>query len=96
MKSSSDISKNCVTMEDKKIKDLTDDELDDFTWDIKWKRFDAWADKIGEIKGYGPLNEMSKKLGYPSHSPFVLMAAAFFDGVDAGIDLCQAIEQHNI
>lgn len=81
-------------MEDKKIKDLTEEEFDKFIRAIKWDRFNKWADGLTKDEdAQRDVDEVSKRTGLPKHSPLVMMATGFFAGVEAGVEIMQAFTE---
>ena len=79
-------------MEDKKIKDMTNEEFEDFMRMVKWDRFNKWAASLDKNnQAQRDVDEVAKKTGFPRHAPLVLMASAFFAGVEAGVELAEEL-----
>ena len=77
-------------MENKKLKDMTKEEFNDFMRMVKWDRFNKWAATLTENPvAQRDVDEVAKKTGFPRHSPLVMMATGFFAGVEAGVDLLE-------
>lgn len=78
-------------MEDKRLKDMTDEEFEEFMRGIKWDRFNKWAAGVNESEeAQRDIDEVARRTGLPKHSPLVLMATSFFAGVDAGTEITEA------
>ncbi len=79
-------------MEDKKIKDMTNEEFEDFMRMVKWDRFNKWAASLDKNdQAQRDVDEVAKKTGFPRHAPLVLMASAFFAGMEAGVELTEEL-----
>ena len=79
-------------MEEKKLKDMTEEEFEDFMRMVKWDRFNKWAATLNKNdQAQSDVDEVAKKTGFPRHAPVVLMAGAFFAGVEAGMELAEEL-----
>lgn len=75
-------------MEDKKLKDMTEEELEDFMRGIKWQRFLNWVRNLDEDEcAQKDIEEISKHAGVKKTAPIAMMAAGFFAGVEVGVEI---------
>lgn len=77
-------------MEEKLLKDMTDKEFESFMRMVKWDRFNKWAATLDKNdQAQKDVDEVAKRTGFPRHAPLVLMAGAFFAGVEAGVEIME-------
>ena len=75
-------------MEEMKLKDMTEEEFEDFMRSVKWERFLQWARNIDNDEDtQKDIDEITKHSGIKKTAPLAMMAAGFFAGVEVGAEI---------
>lgn len=79
---------------DRPLKELSEEELNDFLNGIKYARFQQWVNTLEHSNEAKLLaKEIEDRVGYPQKSPGNLMVLAFFAGIDTGAEMIEAITE---
>lgn len=84
-------------MENKTLAEMTKDEFNLFVNALKFATFEKWAGEANEKEKKAELDaladEIEKRTGIKKQTPAGLMVLAFFEGMDAGVDLMDKINE---
>ncbi len=86
-------------MKNKKLKDMTDAEIEVFSDAIKFDYFLKWAEDPDKEKTKAKAKEIEKRTGQKVGTPANLMIVSFFAGMNAGaaiIELLTAEEKQKV